>query len=409
MARILQRQHWRNRILAIPFVLLLSIWPLTRTQSSQNINQATPDPKVKAEWVSTGFKFGWMNVDNVGTTYFRDKEATGGLPSFRSSANYKGENLTTLPPIKVPFGLFLDHPLIRDKFLQGLARFQQVRFLCLRYAGITDSGMKEIGQLKDLTHLEISHSPNTELGEPADAKGFNHSLKQIAVLTKLEVLNLSQTKINDSGIENLGKMKRLRVLNLYQTKTTDAGLKKISDLKSLQVLELIFAPVTQKGIKELAELPELTSLSVGGPTITDAEVTEFAKLPELKSLQIVMSKVGRDGFKSLAGLEKLQSLELVALPVNNDDLQELTSLKQLRSLSLAGTTITDTGLRIVGTLKHLRYLSLAGTKITNAGLDALIGLTDMTTLDVRETMVTNDGTERLKKALPKVIVLAGKG
>jgi hypothetical protein len=233
-----------------------------RTQSGQDVKEAKPNSKDQAEWVKAGFKAGWMGVKDAGNTVFDEKQMAGGLPSFRYSRYYKGLNLTTLPVITVPFGLFLDDSPIDDVFLEGLARFQQVRFLCLRFGPVTDTGMKEIAKLKDLTHLELSSLGNrANVEDSAQTKNFNDGIKQLASLTKLKVLNLSETRIGDDGVKHLAKMKQLQVLNLRATKITNVGLDALMGLTELTTLDLRDTEITKDGVERLKKaLPKATIL-----------------------------------------------------------------------------------------------------------------------------------------------------
>jgi internalin A len=391
-----------KRILGI-VALLLATAVLCRADASQDVKKAKPNSKDKAEWVNAGFKFGWMNLSDDGRAFFHDQQAIDGLPVFRFTRFYKRLNLTSLPVIGVPFGLVLDDPSVDDRFLEGVVRFQEMTYLCLKLS-LADFGLKQVSKLRNLVRLDLS---TVDLSN--EAIKSKDGLRHFAPLTKLEVLNLSNTKCEDNAIENLGEMKELRVLNLQQTSITDAGLKKVANFTRLQVLNVLYTPITRKGIKELASLPDLRSLSVGGPTIADAEISEIAKLRQLNSLEIVLSQIGHDGLKTLVNLEKLQTLDLSLVRTNDDDLKELTNLKHLQSLSLAGAPITNVGLKTLSTLNQLKDLNVAGTKITDAGLEALTGLKELRTLDVRETKVTRDGIDRLKNALPKVTIVFDKG
>ncbi|HKB38219.1 MAG TPA: hypothetical protein VKD72_17355, partial [Gemmataceae bacterium] len=71
-------------------------------------------------------------------------------------------------------------------------------------------------------------------------------------------VDLYETKVTDAGLKELKELKNLRTLNLGGTGITDAGLKKLKEFKSLQGLNLMDTKVTDAGVKELmAALPEL--------------------------------------------------------------------------------------------------------------------------------------------------------
>ena len=51
---------------------------------------------------------------------------------------------------------------------------------------------------------------------------------------ELQSLELSETKVTDTGLKELAALKELRSLQLYGTLVTNAGLKELHDLKRLQ-------------------------------------------------------------------------------------------------------------------------------------------------------------------------------
>ena len=73
----------------------------------------------------------------------------------------------------------------------------------------------------------------------------------------LEV-NLNKKKLTDTGMKKLAALKNLTSLSLSDTKVTDAGLKELAGLKNLSFLYLDGTKVTDAGLKELKEaLPTL--------------------------------------------------------------------------------------------------------------------------------------------------------
>src|SRR5262249_47050285 len=63
-------------------------------------------------------------------------------------------------------------------------------------------------------------------------------------------VNLGGTKVTDAGLKELKELKNLRELNLGDTQVTGAGLKELKELKNLQGLDLSYGEVTDVGLKE---------------------------------------------------------------------------------------------------------------------------------------------------------------
>ena len=76
----------------------------------------------------------------------------------------------------------------------------------------------------------------------------------------------------------------------------------------------------------------------------------------------------------------------------------------IASLDLTGTDIVDNQLDIVAKTRSVSELNLSSTKITDAGLEHLHGLRSLKLLKLTNTSVSTHAIERLKRALPGLIV-----
>lgn len=80
------------------------------------------------------------------------------------------------------------------------------------------------------------------------------ALSNIAQLTKLRRLHLSNTPVSDAGILKLSKLTELRSLNLFATSVTVEGLKELQKLKQLRSLYLYQTQVSGSDFIRLKEL-----------------------------------------------------------------------------------------------------------------------------------------------------------
>jgi Leucine-rich repeat (LRR) protein len=174
-----------------------------------------------------------------------------------------------LPAMDVPFALSLGD-WVTDAELRGLARFTQLRRLNLWGAAkITNAGVKEVGRIRELEKLDLSHTKITDTG-------LNH----LAALTQMRSLDLRGTEITDTGLRELSRLKRLEALELGSTNITDAGLKELAGLKQLQSLSLHDTKITGAGFKELAGLRQFRRLNLGGSKVTNAGLKELGGLAD---------------------------------------------------------------------------------------------------------------------------------
>lgn len=95
-------------------------------------------------------------------------------------------------------------------------------------------------------------------------------------------LDLSNAPVSDAALTGIGKLKNLVRLHMEQTAVTDAGLPSLQGLQNLEYLNLYGTAVTDKGIQELAKLKKLKSLYVWQTKVSKNGIATLQKsLPTL--------------------------------------------------------------------------------------------------------------------------------
>jgi internalin A len=85
------------------------------------------------------------------------------------------------------------------------------------------------------------------------------TLAHVGRLSRLEMLGLSSSSVDDEGLANLKRLNELVYLDLGGTQVTDVGILHLSGLTKLRALGLAGTKVTDAGVKELQQaLPSLT-------------------------------------------------------------------------------------------------------------------------------------------------------
>src|SRR2546421_372222 len=90
-------------------------------------------------------------------------------------------------------------------------------------------------------------------------------------------VHLHEIGVTDAGLKELADLKQLTCLYLPGTPVTDAGLKELADLKQLTTLGLASTQVTDAGLKELADLKQLTALNLEGTKVTADGMADLQK------------------------------------------------------------------------------------------------------------------------------------
>lgn len=123
------------------------------------------------------------------------------------------------------------------------------------------------------------------------------------------------------------------ILNLANSKTSDTGLEHLKEFTELYLLQISDTKDTDKGME------------TGGTRLTDRELEHLKGLPQLHELEIFSTGVTDAGLENLKGLSQLELLSLNYTQVSDTGLENLSGLSQLRELYLYGTKVTAEGVK----------------------------------------------------------------
>jgi len=333
------------------------------------------------------------------------------------------EQMKYLKPLRALRALELSNEFsISNTGMAALKDLPALEYLSLD-PGVTDAGLKHVGQLPNLRWLKIG-----------TGKIRGPGLAELANLPRLERLCLcssfqSQTQISDRHIKYLEGLTQLKSLTLWGSicnSLTDASLASIGKLKNLEELHLIRTGprFTSAGLAHLRQLKYLRKIDLGFAWISDARY--LMALPQLESVKPVDLTV--ENMKALRSLRNLKSLG-VFLPsppngsiddpvaasylgalssleelslcgsaggrfVSDEEVACLESLDRLKKLHVGGSNrLTDRSLTSISKLDQLESLAFSvfgGTGVSKSGLKQLSGLTNLHALAVKVNPVVTD-------------------
>lgn len=297
-----------------------------------------------------------------------------------------------------------------DSDLARLAVFPQIHSLHLEGNGISDDGLKYVGNLYSLEELDLGGLSVGDAGIeyllnlnqlrfvnlPSGISG--NGLARLASLPNLESLWINQGRIADDDLRCLASLTHLRQLWFWQTAITDDQLRSVGKLKSLECLLLDNAPISDVGLAKLRGLTRLKKLHLAGTNITDAGLKHLHAMAQLESLDLSRTQVTGNGFAQLDSLGQLRGLRLGACPVTDKGLGFVGRFSTLQDLDLERTHITDDGLIGLQPLRKLyRLVVSSNSAISDAGLVHLEPLEDMVYFESANTLVTSAALARLER------------
>ncbi|HWB11429.1 MAG TPA: protein kinase [Pirellulales bacterium] len=252
-------------------------------------------------------------------------------------------------------------------------------------------------------------------------------LAKFAKLSNLKDLVIPETPAGDSGLMQLGGLKQLMRIDASISKMDDRSLASFADCENLRTLTLRGVQAGRSAIPDFDKLPlesfqfhfgpvsddflaclpyQRLSLLVllGCKNVSDDGVKHLKAGKRLEHLNLIGARMTDTGLAYLAELRHLRELILGSTRISSAGLTSLSGLKELEVLDLS-QTLVDTDLSALAGLDRLCWLSFNDTAVGDDGLGHLAHLTDLDHLDLRGTVVTAEEVARLQKALPNCQIL----
>lgn len=250
-------------------------------------------------------------------------------------------------------------------------RINNLKSLCLSYAGVLDNQML---QFNDLPYLQELNLDSCLVSDWTIAH-----LADNDVAPNLVSLDLGDTDLSNSGMRHLAKFTKLKRLSLFYCNVSDSGLRHLAQLTSLESLNLDSREIGDEGLHHLRHLKKLKALDIFSGRITDSGCALISKIKSLESLELCGGLITDLGCAMLASLENLTSLNLSQ---NN--------------------SITDRGAAALSALSNLRSLNLSNTRVTSAALDHFESFTKLQSLALYgcDGLEDYESIHRLQSQLP---------
>ena len=271
----------------------------------------------------------------------------------------------------------------------------------LRGTWVADTDLRRLSQLPDLTTLDLSLTHITDQG-----------MSELKDLRNITDLNLYYCEyVTDQGVAALKDWKKLKRLNLHGTKASDTALEHISGITSLESVNVGSTMMTDVGLERLTTLTNLKELTMGGNELGDAGLQALREFPGLTFLDlsgrqgtdknvwtIVMSNAGLDAVLSLKNLRALRiGCYSMSVGIEGAKFGEISAI-----------SVTPEWLDKMETLRNLESLKLQGcSRINDDAVKSLIAMPKLHEADLRGTTVTEKGAAALKAAKPGAIVYFG--
>lgn len=262
-------------------------------------------------------------------------------------------------------GVDLRSSWVTDTDLRELLKLSDLSFLDLSLTRITDQGMREIKNLPGIVELNLYFAEHVT----------DEGLSMIKNWKKLKRLNIRGTKISDTTLDHLSGITTLESLNAGSANVTDVGIERMTSLPNLKELAIGGNKITDNGLQPLRQIPGLTYLDLIGRQGTDSSVwvvsmsevglDAILTLKELRELRLGCTGVG-------VGAERVRLATVLNMNVSSRWIEKMKSLPKLERLKLQGCIrVNDDAVAALVAIPSLREVDLKGTTLTEEGIAAL--------------------------------------
>ena len=219
----------------------------------------------------------------------------------RPQTNFNNDCLEAIRGMKQLEVLDLsDCNLVTEEGLVVVKDFPNLKFLRLWGQTIDDNVLANITELANLRALSLEQSK-------ISVAGFEH----IAKLTNLQELMLyGATGVTDACLEKIQGLTKLQRLELRETRVTSLGLSYLKEMKDLKRLDVNTTTVGNEGLEHIHGLSNLEDLDLQGTRIDDAGVVNLEGLPKLKWLKLDQCNIGDKAMKTVGKLSNLEYLHI---------------------------------------------------------------------------------------------------
>jgi hypothetical protein len=292
---------------------------------------------------------------------------------------------------------FAYHPIqpVDPRFFRDLSRLKVV---VLRDSQVNDDWIGRAAKVPELRALALYGDSNSS----ATAAG----LAQLSVASKLESLSMTGEWLDDQTVTGIAGLTQLQFLSVRSGELSSDvfdQLKRLTELRELMVVDA--KRIDDRGSENLRRLPNLRVLWLRGTSISDATTIHLAELRQLELLNLDDTNLADPGVERLATLAQLKWLNLARTGVTDQGVKSLANLPQVAHLELSGTGITDASMPDVARMTNLKLLRLYPTSVTDNGMMQLQSLTKLKHLTIGP-QVTDEAASALSQSLPRCMLSA---
>jgi hypothetical protein len=162
--------------------------------------------------------------------------------------------LSSMPQLR---GLDLGGRHLSPAHIQALRKLPQITELSLASTGVSDESIPRLATLQRLVSLNLA-------GCPIEGSGFA-ALQVGRDFPRLVALDLSGTRLTESGVANVARMTRIERLGLQNLDLSGLSARSLANLTTLSFLNIRGTKINAANLASLSRIASLTSMELTVP------------------------------------------------------------------------------------------------------------------------------------------------
>ena len=233
-------------------------------------------------------------------------------------------------------------------------------------------GTEAIRAMRTFRGMKRLFMRGVDVGDRTLIDLFSENQNGTTPFPALTILYLDESSVSDIGIQPIPACRNLTSLNVSGTRISNETVALIACLTKLRVLDLSDTGVTNGCLTHLRPFADLWYLNLAGAKISEIEpVADLPFVSTIERLDLSRTSIGNDAGPVLSRFANLNYLRLAACNIDDDLLKAIRVLPNLEHLEIQGTNVSGDGLAYLTPMKQLRYLDLTDTKVTPSGIQHL--------------------------------------
>ena len=241
---------------------------------------------------------------------------------------------------------------------------------------LSDFSINIIGKLNKLTEFDCS---DNYIG------GYTQHLTG---LTNLEILKMTNARVNSNHILNLAKLYNLKKLIVDSNQLNEYAFTRLTDLTNLEYLDCSNNYLGFIGLRPIMIFNKLETLKCNSNSLGFTGLSWISGLTNLRNLECNSNRLNHSGLSAITNLTKLTYLSCSYNCITSSEIMNCIGLINLRKVVYSGNKLIGIHLRVTAGFPFLEELILTGNLLGDDSLEHISRITTLKVLSMSSNLIS---------------------